>query len=52
MAAILAGMRTGLRAIGFTMASSNEMVDKQGYNDLTALAELTDQRCTNLITLI
>ena len=52
MAAILAGMRTGLRAIGFTIASSNEIVDEQGYNDLTALAELTDQTCTDLIMLI
>jgi hypothetical protein len=27
-------------------------VDKEGYNYLTALAKLTDQTCTNLITLI
>jgi hypothetical protein len=52
MAAIVAGMRSGLRAIGFTIESSTEIVDKQGYDDLVALAELTDQTCTNLITLI
>jgi hypothetical protein len=52
MAAIAAGMRTGLRAIGFTIASSDEIVDKQGYDSLEALAELTDQTCANLVTLI
>ncbi len=52
MAATLAGMRTGLRAIGFTIASSNKIVDEQGYDDLTVLAELTDQTCIDLITLI
>ena len=52
MAAILAGMRTGLRAIGFTIASSDEIVAKQGYDSLTALAELTDDTCTDLIALI
>jgi hypothetical protein len=52
MAATLAGMCTGLRAIGFTITSSSEIVDEQGYNYLTALAKLTDQTCTNLITLI
>jgi hypothetical protein len=52
MAAVVAGMHSGLRAIGFTIASSDEIVDEQGYNSLTALAELTDQTCTDLITLI
>jgi hypothetical protein len=52
MAAILAGMRTGLRAIGFTIASSDEIVDEQGYDSLTALAELTDQTCADLVALI
>jgi hypothetical protein len=47
MAAILAAMRTGLRAIGSTIAASDQIVDKQGYNSLTALAELTDQTCAN-----
>jgi hypothetical protein len=48
----VADMPTGLCAIGFTIASSDEIVDKQGYDSLTALAELTDQTCTDLITLI
>jgi hypothetical protein len=52
MAAIVAGMKTGLRAIGFTAASSDEIVDEQGYDSLIALAELTDQTCIDLITLI
>jgi hypothetical protein len=52
MAAILAGMRTGLRSIGFTIAASDEIVDKQGYDSLTALAELTDQTCADLVALI
>jgi uncharacterized membrane protein YgcG len=52
MAAITAGMRTGLRAIGFTIAASDEIVDDQGYDSLTALAELTDQTCADLVTLI
>jgi hypothetical protein len=52
MAAILAGMRTGLRAIGFTIAASDEIVDEQGYDSLTALAELTDQTCADLVSLI
>jgi hypothetical protein len=52
MAAIVAGMRTGLRAIGFTIASSDEIVDEQGYDSLEALAELTDQTCADLVTLI
>jgi hypothetical protein len=52
MAAILAGMPTGLRAIGFTIAASNKIVDEQGYDSLTALAELTDQTCANLVPLI
>jgi hypothetical protein len=52
MAAIVAGMRTGLRAIGFTVASSDEIVGEQGYDSLGALAELTDETCADLITLI
>jgi hypothetical protein len=52
MAAIVAGMKTGLRAIGFSNASSDEIVDEQGYDSLTALAELTDQTCIDLVTLI
>jgi hypothetical protein len=52
MAAITAGMKNGLRAIGFTIASSDEIVDKQGYDSLTALAELTDQTCIDLVSLI
>jgi hypothetical protein len=52
MAAVAAGMRTGLHAIGFTIASSDEIVNEQGYDSLTAMAELTDQTCTDLITLI
>jgi hypothetical protein len=52
MAAITAGMRTGLRAIGFTIAASDEILDEQGYDSLTALAELTDQTCADLVTLI
>jgi hypothetical protein len=52
MAALLAGMRTGLRAIGFTIAASDEIVDEQGYDSLTALAELTDHTCADLVTLI
>jgi hypothetical protein len=50
--ACLAGMRTGLWAVGFTIASSDKIVDKQGYNSLTALAELTDQTCADLVALI
>jgi hypothetical protein len=52
MAAILAGMHTGLRSIGFTIAASDEIVDEQGYDSLTALAELTDQTCADLVALI
>jgi hypothetical protein len=52
MAAIVAGMKTGLRAIGFTVASSDEIVDEQGYDSLAALAELMDQTCIDLISLI
>jgi hypothetical protein len=32
MMAIMAGMCTGLWAVGFTIASSNEMVDEQGQS--------------------
>jgi hypothetical protein len=32
--------------------ASNKIVIEQGYDSLTALAELTDQTCTNLIILI
>jgi hypothetical protein len=52
MAAINAGMRTGLRAIGFTIAASDEIVNGQGYDSLSALAELTDQTCADLVALI
>jgi hypothetical protein len=52
MAAILAGMPTGLWAIGVTIAASDKIVDEQGYDSLTALAELTDQTCPNLLALI
>jgi hypothetical protein len=52
MAAITAGMKTGFRAIGFTVAASDEIVDEQGYDSLDALAELNDQTCTDLVTLI
>jgi hypothetical protein len=52
MAAILAGMRTSLWAVGFTIAASDEIVDEQGYDSLTALAELTDQTCADLVALI
>ncbi len=48
----MAGMRTGLPSIGFTIAASDEIVDKQGYDSLTALAELTDQTCADLVSLI
>jgi hypothetical protein len=52
MAAILAGIRTGLRAIGFTIASRDVIVREQSYDSLDTLAELTDQTCADLVTLI
>jgi hypothetical protein len=52
MAAITAGMHTDLRAISFTIASSDKIVDKQGYDSLTMLVKLKDQMCADLITLI
>jgi hypothetical protein len=52
MAAIVAGMRSGLWAIGFTNDASDEIVDEQGYDSIIALAELTDQTCADLVTFI
>ena len=52
MSAILEGILTGIWAIVFTIASINKIVDEQGYERLTALAEWIDQTCANLVTLI
>jgi hypothetical protein len=52
MSVIVAGMKTGLQVIGFIIASSDEIIDEQGYDSLTTVAELKDQTCTDLVTLI
>jgi hypothetical protein len=52
MAAILAGMRNGLTGIGFSQAAANEIITAQGYDTLSALAELTDDTVTDLISTI
>jgi hypothetical protein len=48
----MAGMCTGLWPIGFSIAASDEIVDRQGYDSLTALAELMDTACADLVALI
>jgi hypothetical protein len=52
MAAINAGMRNGLTALGFSLAAAAAVVDDQGYDSLEALAELTDDTIVDLISTI
>jgi hypothetical protein len=52
MAANLAGMCNGLIDIGFTLAAATEITTGQGYDNLTAIAELTDDTVTDLISTI
>ena len=52
MATITAGMCSGIRSTGFTITSRDEIITKKVYYSLTALAKLTDQTCTDLITII
>jgi hypothetical protein len=50
MAAQIAGMRNAFIALGFTAAGANKLVTAQGYDSLGALAELTDETITDLIS--
>jgi hypothetical protein len=52
MAAINAGMRNGLIALGFSQAAAAAVVNDQGYDSLDALAELTDDTIVDLISTI
>ena len=45
-------MLTSIWAIIFTKESICEIVDKKGYDCLTELAELIEETCANLVTLI
>ncbi len=49
MAVQLAGVRNGLIGLGFSLAAATEITTAQGYDSLTALAELTDTTITDLI---
>jgi hypothetical protein len=50
MTAHQAGMRNGLTAIGFSVAAAAEIVNEQGYDPLTTLAELTNITIGDLIS--
>lgn len=52
MTAHQAGMRNGLTAIGFSVAAAAEIVNEQGYDPLTTLAELTDITIGDLISTV
>jgi hypothetical protein len=45
-------MQNGLQGIGFTAAAATAIVTEQGYDSLTALAELTDATIGDLISTI
>ena len=52
MASIILVMHTGIHAIGLNIASSDKIIDRQGYDSLAELLELIEKMCAELVTLI